>query len=488
MSRRQISYIVGITVLAIAAFVTTLAVGNEPLLGLDLQGGVSVRYVATDEVVDPEQIDQAVEVIRNRVDGLGVAEPEIQAQGDGILVSLPGVEDKERTLELIGETAVMRFRPVLQILPAGGLARPEALPAEAPFDATTGLTPEGEVEDGAIVVLAGDPELGEAGRYVLGPVGMTGEGLDDAQGLTNGPSSVVSVTLKGGELGDDAFRSLTQLCSPGVSPDCPGSLDGSGQVHGRIAVDLDNLVISAPFVQAADLGRDFQISGNFDRDSARDLALKLRFGALPIQLVPENQQIVSATIGQDALDAGIIAGIVGLVLVAAFIIGYYRILGVVAMLSLAISAMFLWSIISFLGASQGLALTLAGITGIIVSIGVSVDSNIVYFEHLKDDVRNGRTVRTAVNKSFPAAFSTIVKADIASLIGAVLLYMLTVGAVRGFALYLGIATILDLIATYFFMGPAVEWLARKPSIAGSSSLMGIPGLSADRVGTEGGAS
>lgn len=192
---------------------------------------------------------------------------------------------------------------------------------------------------------------------------------------------------------------------------------------------------------------------------------------------------MSATIGQDALNAGVIAGIIGLFLVAIFIISYYRILGVVAMLSLLISVALLWSIISYLGANQGLALTLAGITGIIVSIGVSVDSNIVYFEHLKEDVRNGRTVRTSVNKAFPVAFSTIVKADVASLIAAGSLYLLTVGAVRGFALYLGIATILDLVATYFFMGPAVQWIASRPSIAGSSTMMGIPGLTEDRVGT-----
>ena len=170
-------------------------------------------------------------------------------------------------------------------------------------------------------------------------------------------------------------------------------------------------------------------------------------------------------------------------LVAIFIVGYYRVLGVIAMLSLLISAALLWSIISYLGANQGLALTLAGITGIIVSIGVSVDSNIVYFEHLKEDVANGRTLRTSVEKAFPVAFSTIVKADVASLIGAVVLYALTVGAVRGFALYLGIATILDLVATYFFMGPAVRWVSRTPAIAGSSALMGIPGLTQERIGT-----
>lgn len=478
MARRQFVYLFGITLLAITALIGTFVAGNEPLLGLDLQGGVSVRYRTTEPVEDPEQIDQAVEIIRNRVDGLGVAEPEIQAEGDGILVSLPGVDDQQRALELVGETAVMRFRPVLEDLAPGTTNRPASYPADLPLGAD-GFTPTDSIDEDSIIVVPANITLAAPARYVLGPTGMTGEGLDEARGIFDGVRWIVSVDLKGGEIGEDAFRELTQKCFNGT-PECPPSGGGPG----RIAVDLDNEVISAPAVQNADLGDSFQISGSFDEETAKGLGLKLRFGALPIELVPENQQIVSATIGQDALRAGVIAGVIGLLLVAIFIISYYRILGVVAMMSLFISGALLWSIISFLGESQGLALTLAGITGIIVSIGVSVDSNIVYFEHLKEDVRNGRTVRTAVNKAFPLAFSTIVKADVASLIGSILLYMLTVGAVRGFALYLGISTILDLIATYFFMGPAVEWIARTPRIAGSSALMGIPGLTEDRVGTD----
>lgn len=482
MPRRQVGYLVGIALLSILALAGTFIANNEPLLGLDLQGGVSVRFRATEPVESPEQIEQAVEIIRNRVDGLGVAEPEIQAQGDGILVSLPGVDDQQRALELIGSTAVLRFRPVLQELPFGSTERPASYPEDLPLD-EFGFTPLDAIEEDQIIVVPSDPELTLPGRFVLGPTGMTGEGLADAAGQFSGIEWLVDVELERGPLGEDAFRQLTESCFLGL-PECPGSV----QSPGRIAVDLDNTVISAPAVQAADLGTSFNISGTFDEDSARQLGLSLRFGALPIELEPENQQIVSATIGQEALDAGLIAGLIGLLLVAIFIVSYYRALGVVAMVSLAISAALLWSIISFLGANFGLALTLSGITGIIVSIGVSVDSNIVYFEHLREDVRNGRTVRTAVTKSFPVAFSTIVKANVASLIGAVLLYLLTVGAVRGFALYLGIATILDLFATFFFMGPAVEWIARTPKIAGSSSLMGIPGLSADRVGTEEGAS
>ncbi len=484
MPRRQLIFLVGVTVLSIAALVGTLIAGNTPLLGLDLQGGVSVRYRTTEIIEDPveleQRINEAVEVIRNRVDGLGVAEPEIQAEGNGILVSLPGVDDQQRALDLVGATAVMRFRPVLAEFPLGTTDRPLGYP-ESLGITPEGFTPADEIEEDGIILVPSDPTLAAPARYLLGPTGMTGEGLSDASALFTGIQWVISVDLQNGPIGEDAFRALTQLCFFGT-PECPATATSPG----RIAVDLDSMVISAPAVQQEDLGDSFQISGNFTDETADQLALNLRFGALPIQLEPENQQIVSATIGQDALNAGVIAGLIGLLLVAIFIIGYYRVLGVIAMLSLLISAALLWSIISFLGENQGLALTLAGITGIIVSIGVSVDSNIVYFEHLKEDVRNGRTVRTAINKAFPVAFSTIVKADVASLIAAASLYALTVGAVRGFALYLGIATILDLVATYFFMGPAVQWVARQPAIAGSAALMGIPGLTQDRVGTSDG--
>jgi preprotein translocase subunit SecD len=162
-------------------------------------------------------------------------------------------------------------------------------------------------------------------------------------------------------------------------------------------------------------------------------------------------------------------------------IAFYRLLGVIAMLSLALSAGILWSIISYLGASQGLALTLAGVTGLIVSIGVSLDSNIVYFEHLKEDVRRGRTMRSSVDRSFDSAFSTIVKADVASLIGAGVLYWLTIGPVRGFALYLGLATLIDLVASYFFMRPAVILLVRSRRFRDRPQAFGLPAESAEVV-------
>ncbi|NDH76166.1 MAG: SecD/SecF family protein translocase subunit [Actinobacteria bacterium] len=217
------------------------------------------------------------------------------------------------------------------------------------------------------------------------------------------------------------------------------------------------------------------ISGSFTEEEAKDLALALNFGALPLELTPQESRIVSSTLGEDALDAGVLAGLIGVLLVSIYLIAYYRYLGVVAIVSLLISGALLWTIVAWLGASQGLALTLAGVTGLIVSIGVSVDSNVVYFEHLKEDVKGGRTVRSAVERSFPIAYSTIVKANVASLIAAVVLYTLTVGQVRGFALFLGLATVLDLVATYFFMGPAIRILANlEIDLARKPSTYGIP--------------
>jgi preprotein translocase subunit SecD len=161
-------------------------------------------------------------------------------------------------------------------------------------------------------------------------------------------------------------------------------------------------------------------------------------------------------------------------MVAIYMIAYYRVLGVVAMLSLALSGCLLWVVISYLGESRGLALTLAGVTGIIVSVGVAVDSNVVFYEHLKENVARGRTLRSSVDGAFASAFSTIVKADIASLIGAAVLWALTVGPVRGFAFYLGLSTLLDLVASYFFMRPLTVILAKSPRLAGRNRLFGLP--------------
>ena len=473
----------GLLALVALALLSTTVWDNEPLLGLDLQGGVSMRLIAT-EVVDEAMLDQTVEIIRDRVDGLGVAEPEVSRIQQGVMVSLPGVDNPERALALVGTTAEMRFRPVCAVWtggsgPSDGLD-PAGTPMEScdgvlggdvvPVMGPDGLTPPEADQPDHFVVLALDEERG-GDHYLLGPTVLTGDGLSDADADFFDFEWQVGLTLKDGAEGIGAFNAVSAECFSGTAA-CPRQ---PGFANGRLAIVLDGKVITAPQIRASGFERDaIVISGGFDKQGAEDVALSLRYGALPVELEPENTQVVSATIGEDSLDAGIRAGIIGLALVAAFMLAYYRLLGLVALASLGVSGTLLWGIIAYLGTSQGLALTLAGVTGIIVAVGVSVDSNIVYFEHLKEDVRDGRTARSAVDRAFKAAFSTIVKANTASLIGAGLLYWMTVGAVKGFALYLGLATILDLYATFVFMRPVIHWLAKRQRFAEKPQHFGLP--------------
>ncbi|MDP6481572.1 MAG: protein translocase subunit SecD [Acidimicrobiales bacterium] len=481
MPRRQTIYLVAIVLTAVTASVLTAFWQNKPLLGLDLQGGVSVRLTATEPATE-EMLDQAVEIIRKRVDALGVAEPEVSRTAEGVMVSLPGVDNQQRALDLVGTTAELRFRPVCDVLPLmpadlarEGVARPAPASCEpllaGDLTASTGplgvTLPEDDLADQFVVLGGRDSNQ----RYLLAPSVLTGDALEDANADMIEFEWQVAVALKAGPAGIDAFNEMAALCFVGA-PTCPIL---PGFTNGRLALVLDGEVLTAPQIRAPEFQRDrILISGAFDKEEADVVALGLRYGALPIELEAENTQVVSATIGEDSLDAGIVAGLIGLAIVGLFIVGYYRLLGLVALASLAISGSLLWAIIAHLGTQSGLALTLAGVTGIIVAIGVSVDSNVVYFEHLKEDIRDGRTARSSVDKAFPVAFSTIVKADMASLIGAGLLWWLTVGAVRGFALYLGLATLLDLVATYFFMGPMVRLMSRSRWFAEHPERFGLP--------------
>ena len=475
--RRQLVYVIGIVAVAAAGVVYTVVAGNEPLLGLDLQGGASVVLEPT-RAAEPEELDVAVSIIRNRVDGLGVAEPEISTQGGNILVQLPGVNEQQRALDLVGQTAELRFRPVLSVLSESAF---EGVDMQDPLPALYALT-EGEAAAGAEVVLPQyDDFRNVAARYRLGPTAVAGASLEGAVAQYNAQAGIgwfVAPTFKPGPDGIDLFNEVSRRCHS-RDPSCP---------TGQVAIELDNEVVSAPVVQGDSAffepfeRSSITISGGFSEEEARDVALVLDYGALPVELEAQQSQIVSASLGTDALSAGVLAGLIGLGLVSLYLIAYYRLLGLVAIASLGLSGAMLWTIIAWLGESQGLALTLAGVTGLIVAIGVSVDSNVVYFEHLKENVRSGRTLRSAVDRAFPVAYSTIVKADFASLIAAGVLYWLTSGPVRGFALYLGLATILDLVATYFFMGPVVGLMARGSGLYAHPGRFGIP-ASLARPGT-----
>jgi preprotein translocase subunit SecD len=231
-----------------------------------------------------------------------------------------------------------------------------------------------------------------------------------------------------------------------------------------VAIVLDGVVKSAPQINEQHFGGQATINGGgsgFGERDAKDLALVLRFGALPVQLERQTVQEVSATLGKDSLKAGLIAGAIGLGLVLLYMTLYYRALGIVVLFGLSVSGMLLYSIVTYLSASSGLTVSLAGATGIIVSVGVTVDSYIVYFERLKDEIRSGKTLRSSVDRGFSRAYRTILAADISSLIGAGLLYWLTVGPVRGFAFFLGLSTLLDLVTAWMFTRPVVSILGRS---------------------------
>ena len=458
MRRSPLISLVVFFVLAIGALVGTVVAGESPQLGLDLQGGASVVLQPRERA--PEGVlDQAIEIIRSRVDALGVAEPEITRQGSSIIVSLPGVANRERALEVVGQTAQLLFRPVLQQLPAEptattstssttpttveGAAPPTS--TSVPIDLNTTTPPEQDDETKQVILPEKDRNGNVTSRYLLGPAEVKGQALSDARATvqpTTGQWEVeFSLTGEGTKQWNDMAAKV-----------------GAGN---QIAIDLDGVVRSAPSLETTDFPGRGVITGNFTQGEAKDLALVLRYGALPVQLDRQTVQTVSASLGRDSLRAGIAAGLVGLGLVAIYMLLYYRALGIVVWVGLALTGAIMYSLVSLLGNTSGLALSLAGATGIIVSVGVTVDSYVVYFERLKDEIRSGKTIRSSLDRGFTRAYRTILAADLASIIGAAVLYVLSVGSVRGFAFFLGLTTLLDLFTAFFFTRPMVLLLGRS---------------------------
>jgi preprotein translocase subunit SecD len=446
VTRRLVLSLVGILVVVFGGLTANLLVGNEPSLGLDLQGGASVTLTPVGEY-EPAALEVAVEIIRARVDSLGVAEPEIISQGDTVVINLPGVEDQDRALQIVGAQGQVLLRPVIQ---SGTLdtSSTTTAPANSP-DPT---------DPNATVLLTDDLGI----SYQVGPAQATGDVFEnDAQADISSGQWAVVVSLRGGAEGEDVWNALTTKCF-NREETCP---------TGQVAIVLDGVVISAPVVQEPVFtGGTVQISGDFTEEEARDLAKILEFGAVPVEFDVASVQTVSPTLGSDSLRAAIIAGLVGMVLVLMFFFAYYRLLPIVMLLGLTISGSLMWSVIALLSKTNGLALTLAGVAGIIVSIGVTVDSYVVFFERLKDEIQAGRSLRGSAQRSFQSAFRTILIADGASFIGAVVLWYLTVGSVRGFAFFLGLSTLIDVIIAYFYTRPAVLLLARTRLFRGSRVL------------------
>ena len=501
MKRPLVVSLLVTTAVALGALAATLGAGWSPKLGLDLAGGSEVVYKPAHKI-NAAQMDTTINIIRNRVDAAGVSGATVGSQGGDVVVQLPGIKNPQSVINLIGETAQLQFRPVLCFagpytppkVPAATATLPPSCPdpqyvltaqnlqvstaTQAPAnnigpDPALSTYPSSAPDyndnhPGSVVLVPASRNSGQNGlRYLLGPTQVFGTAVHSAQAVFNTPSWVVLVNLTGS--GATAWDTLAQQ-----------------QFHAYIAIDLDGQVQSAPLTQPSQAAftsfqGKIQISGSFTHTSAQNLALVLNYGALPVRLVQLNKEQVSPTLGKSSLKAGLAAGIGGLILVLLYTIFYYRALGVVVVSGLALSAALLWAIISGLGhTTLNLTLDLAGVTGIIVSIGITVDSYIVYFERLKDEARAGRSVRTSVDKSFRGAFRTVLAADLVSLAAAVVLYLLSVGTVKGFAFFLGLSTLLDLIMTLAFTRPLVILLGRSRAVT-DAPIIGIArGLAAEK--------
>ena len=507
--RRHIISLTLLIVVVASGLVANLVAGNTPALGLDLQGGASVTLQPEGDF-DATGLDVAVEIIRARVDSIGVAEPEIILQGSTVVVNLPGVKDQQQALDIIGRTGELLLRPVLQ---TGFLNQnPDT---SVPTSETTLPEPTSDyVEDGAGVVSGGpgaskvistattvaasattvaeastpasttetqeaypasglgdDPNdptqtvllLDKQGvAYVVGPAGASGKVFkNDAVADVQSGQWAVVVGLRSGPDGDQLWNRLAAACFNRTA-ECP---------TGQLAMVLDGTVISAPTVNEPEFtGGTVQITGSFTPEEARDLAKILEFGAVPVRFVVSQAQTVSATLGSDSLRAALISGIVGLLLVALLLLAYYRLMALFVLAGLGVSVALLWSVISFLSRSNGLALSLSGIAGIIVSIGIAVDSYIVFFERIKDEILAGKTLKNSALRSFESAWRTIVAADTVSFIAAIVLWYLTVGSVRGFAFFLGISALTDIIVTFFLTRSAVLLYARSKGAQGRKIL------------------
>jgi preprotein translocase subunit SecD len=680
MSRHAWSAILSVVV-AGGTCLGAVAAGYTPKLGLDLQGGLQVVLQPCEDA-SSDALDQAVEIIRNRIDGIGVAEPSVARQGSNVVVELPGVKDRDTARAVVGRTAELQFRLVNQVLPISGLTpngeTTTTTPGQTtvPGDASTTVVTEasatttapGETSTTAggaalrapgTTAAPGAPVLAQAASTTttdareatattagndattttaegattttgapittttvappatceeqasaatsttapttVGPALATtstgaagsdtstsaatttttggatttasGSGGDGAPGApvlaqaasttastastTATTSATTTATTGAGDTastagGDTATTTADTTADTaadttvttagtvtGLPPDIErgvGCIDETSQqcftidkdqqfllelgpvalggrsvrdpqarfrnewvvtldfddegsaawsaltstnVGRQVAIVLDGVVQSFPTINGPITSGETEISGSFSEGEAKDLALVLRYGALPVRLEEQTAQEVSATLGKDQLRAGVWAGVIGVALVTIYMLLMYRVLGLLVVAGLAVTSLQIWAVIAYLGEKEGLTLTLAGVTGLIVSLGVAVDSFIVYFERLKDELRGGASVRSSVERGFRKAWKTILAADLVSLIGALLLYLLAVGAVRGFAFYLGLATLLDLLVAYFFMYPMTAILARNTKLVRARTIGLGAGLHVD---------
>lgn len=468
MTRRLLGLLV-VLALAWGGLAAVTSAGWTPLLGLDLQGGTSVVLTAP-EGTDPELLEVATEIMTRRIEDFGsVQEPDIAISGDDtVVVQLPGVEDEQRAIEAVGQTGLLSFRPVLEAFP--GTTGPLAGSGTSGIDDETGLTITDDITDEAYLLYS-DASIGDEVLHV-GPAALEGSEVAEAVPLFDTTSGVWAVSL---DLTSEGGQEFAEFTAEAASYPL-------GDPRRQIAIVLDGEVVSSPPVspevspETGITGGRALITVGADADAqteAQDLALTLRYGSLPVAFEVSAVQKVSASLGTDSLQAGIVAGALGLVLVTLVLLAFYRSLGLVAIVGLSVFGALLVTLFGLLGQAQGLTLTLAGVTGIIVSVGITADSYIVYYERIKEKIREGLSPEDAADEGFALAFRTILTADTVSLLAAILLWFLAVGAVKGFAMALGLATILDIFIARSYTRRAVALIA--PSRLGSGGWFSMEG-------------
>jgi preprotein translocase subunit SecD len=463
-----------------------------PELALDLQGGTSIILsptVAEGETVSTEQLNQAVGIIRQRVDSTGVSESTITTSGNAnIVVEIPGTPS-ETTLQLIKSSAKLEFRAVL-LASAGTAAQvggdatataspsasatpsqPPTQPSIAPtngsdlnwitpelrrqfdaFDCSTQFRAPGQVDDMKAPLITCD--TGRFQKYILGPVELDGSNISDATAgtittQTGASTNEWAVNLVFDGAGTSIFSAVTSRLFPLETP------------RNQFAVTLDGYVITDPAAKAVITNGEAQITGGFTKESSQSLADQLKYGSLPIGFEVQSQENISATLGSESLRSGLLAGLIGLLLVVIYSLFQYRALAVVTVGSLLVAAVLTYLLIALLSWRQGYRLSLSGVAGLIVAIGITADSFIVYFERVRDELRDGRSLSTAVDAAWSRAIRTILVSDAVSLLAAVVLFSLTVGSVKGFAFTLGLTTLVDLAVVVLFTHPILQVLAQR---------------------------
>jgi preprotein translocase subunit SecD len=473
-----------------------------PKLGIDLQGGTRVTLTArTPDGSAPskDSLNQARQIIEARVNGIGVSGTEVVLDNNNIIITVPGAQGNQA--KQLGQTAKLGFRKVLDAAttqapptppPAGTVDQqsPQQIQAAkatrqspalvtgtgdslaesatakqalAAYPCTTQDPLRGN-DDPNLPLLTCNQDGSE--KYLLGPVFLQGTEINSAVAsppAQNKPGWTVDLTFK--SAGRQTWADFT-----------------TKNINQRAAFVLDTAVVSAPTIQNAIVDGNTQISGQFTQQQTQDLANILKYGSLPLSFTSSDATTVSATLGLASLKAGLIAGGIGLALVFVYCLFYYRLLGVLTIISLALSGVMVYALLVLLGRWIGFTLDLPGVAGFIISIGVTADSFVVFFERLKDEIREGRTFRSAVPRGWGRARRTILASDAILFLASAVLYAIAVGDVQGFAFTLGLSTLLDLVVVFLVTHPLVLLASRSKFLSNPklTGLGAVQSLAAER--------